>query len=311
VAYRFKPDRPVDEEVRRIAAKQLTLALDHLVAIGDPAKDAALHEARRHVKKVRALIRLVRPALGTSYRKANRSLRRVNRQLSPIADGEAVLATLARLGERSPVALSPMIEVLRGTLTARRAAIDRHTKADRVLQSCTSLLKAERSRVNSWRLSHGGRRAVADGLRKTARAARHRMSRAHAHPTAKNYHAWRRRVKDLWFQLRLLERRCGGELAAWQHQLEALDGHLGEYHNCALLRSVLTTEKSLGRLDTAKVLRELRRYQAELRANAERIGADVFSERRRFFVARVERAWRRTARAKPAGSSGRAWPRAV
>jgi len=308
VAYRFKVDRPVDEEVRRIAGKQLALALEHLGAIGDVEKDKALHEARRHVKKVRALIRLVRPALGASYRKSNKALRRVNRLLSPIADGEAVLDTLTRLETRSAAELSTAVGALREALLARRAAIDRRAKADRVLQSCTSALKAEQARITAWRLTPRGHRAVTGGLGKTVRAARRGMARAVAHPTAGNYHAWRRRVKDHWFQLRLLERRCGGDLVARQQLLETLDGHLGEYHNCVLLQSVLARATNLGRPDTARLLRALRRYQTELRVEAARLGADTYGERPRQFVTRVERAWRSTSRStsrsKEAGRSG-------
>jgi CHAD domain-containing protein len=303
VAYRFKLDQSVDDEVRRIAAKQLMLALEHLGAIGDLKKDAALHEARRHVKKVRALLRLVRPALGKSYRKSNRTLRRVNRLLSPIADGEAVLGTLARLERRSAADLSTGVSTLRNSLLARRAAIDRRAKARRVLQLCSSALKAELDRVPEWRLRHRGRRAVTGGLRKSVRAARRARSRTNARPTAGNFHAWRRRVKDHWFQLRLLERRCGGELVACQRLLETLDGHLGEYHNCALLQAVLTKEQTLGRRETAGLLRALRRYQLELRGEAARVAAEVYDERPREFVRLVERAWRSVSRAKEAGSS--------
>ena len=118
MSYRFKVDRPVDDEVRRIAGLQLTLAVERLGAIDNLEKDAAIHEARRHVKKVRALIRLVRPGIAGSYRRSNKALRRVNRLLSPIADGEAVLGTLARLEKRSPAELSTAMGALRNALSA-------------------------------------------------------------------------------------------------------------------------------------------------------------------------------------------------
>jgi CHAD domain-containing protein len=310
VAYRFKVGQAVDDEVRRIADKQLTLAMAHLGAIGDLKKDAALHQARRHVKKVRALLRLVRPALGTSYRKSNMTLRRVNRLLSPIADGEAVLGTLARLEQRSAADLSTAVSALRDALLARRVAIDRRAKAHRVLQLCSSALHAELSRVSEWRLTRRGRHAVTAGLRKTVRAARRAMARTKLHPTAGNYHRWRRRVKDHWFQLRLLERRCGGELLTRQRRLETLDGHLGEYHNCALLQSVLAKEQTLGRLETAQLLRALRRYEAELRGEAARVAAEVYDERPRQLLRVVERAWR-SARRSEGERSSRSCARAV
>jgi hypothetical protein len=137
------------------------------------------------------------------------------------------------------------------------------------------------------------------------------MTLALAHPTVDHYHAWRRRVKDHWFQTRLLDGRCGGELVAIERGLEALDGCLGEYHNCALLQHALITEALLPREDTARTLRVVRRYERELRRQAEHLGAQMYSETPRAFVARVKRLWR-SAKDAPLSAPMRAsWPRAA
>ena len=89
--YVFRQGRSVESEVRRIADKQLTLAIAQMRNTGDRQSDEAVHEARRHVKKVRALLRLIRPGIGGLYRSSNKRLRKVSRLLAPIADGEAVV----------------------------------------------------------------------------------------------------------------------------------------------------------------------------------------------------------------------------
>ena len=61
--YRLKPHKPIQGQVRRIAVKQFDLAAAALGGRGGPAS-GAIHEARKHIKKVRALLRLVRPAIG-------------------------------------------------------------------------------------------------------------------------------------------------------------------------------------------------------------------------------------------------------
>jgi hypothetical protein len=118
------------------------------------------------------------------------------------------------------------------------------------------------------------------------------MAVARAHPTAEHYHAWRRRVKDHWFQVRLLEGRCGDRLLGDERRLETLDGHLGEYHDCALLETVLVAGTALPPDDASHMLRLLKRYQLGLRQKAQSQGAQIYSETPRQFVKHVERAWR-------------------
>ena len=68
MGFRLKPDQAVSSEVRRIVLRQLDLAASELVSVGDPESDEAVHDARRRVKKIRAIIRLVRPVLAKPYR---------------------------------------------------------------------------------------------------------------------------------------------------------------------------------------------------------------------------------------------------
>jgi predicted secreted Zn-dependent protease len=67
MAFRLKPGRSVASEIRRIVLRQIEAATVGLKAIGDPESDEAVHDARRRVKKIRAVIRLVRPAQATRY----------------------------------------------------------------------------------------------------------------------------------------------------------------------------------------------------------------------------------------------------
>ena len=309
--FRLRPSRSVESEVRRIADGQLRHAIEALRGVGDREKDDSLHKARRHVKKIRALIRLLSPAL-PAYRPVNKRLRRVGRMLAPVADGVAVVDTLTRLAERYPRELPrATLTAMRKGLVRRRARVDRQAAADHVLETAASLLRAERVHTRTWRLKRHGFRAVAAGLERSARAARRAMAGAIAHPTSDSYHAWRRRTKDHWFQVRVIEGRCGDELIAWQRGLEALDGCLGEYHNCVLLEQVLMTDAMVAREQIALSIRLLRRYQHDLRREAKNLAAQVYTERPRQFVNRVRRLWRSAKDAAPHADSKPVWLRAA
>lgn len=98
MAFRMRPDQPIEAECRRIADKQLQLAITGLEAAGGVDGDQRAHTARRHVKKIRALIRLVEPRLESGERHTQHGLRQASRGLATIADGEALLATITTIG---------------------------------------------------------------------------------------------------------------------------------------------------------------------------------------------------------------------
>jgi CHAD domain-containing protein len=293
VGFRLKPDEPVATEVKRIIARQFERAVTELRSIGNPRSDAAVHRARRRVKKIRAALRLVRSALGGTFGPLDKRLRRSAQLLAPVADGQGVVEALDRLAEkyRDDFA-SAALASFRAGLLEREMRADRQAKVHRVLQTVSTILREERTQVNGWRLKRAGFQPIGEGLELTCRRARQAMAAATTHPTAENFHVWRRRVKDHWFQVRLIESRCGNRLVAYERRLEALDDCLGEYHNFALMRTILSAEMTVSRDETARRLRIIRRYQGELRRQARALGARIYNEKPRHFVRRVHALWR-------------------
>jgi hypothetical protein len=308
MGYRLHPGQPIKDEVRRIAVRQLEQAIAGLRTVGDTEGDEAVHTARRHIKKIRALTRLVRPALGKRYGAVNERLRTVSRLLAPIADGQAVVDTLAHIAERYGDQLPAEVHSeIRATLLRRESMADEQAVLDHALDTAAALLRAERDGVSRWKLHETGFRAIAPGLERSVRAERDAMARALSGSRSAAYHTWRQRVKDQWLHMRLLDARCGGSLALDERRLEELDGCLGEYHNCAILRDVLTSDSSLPRDDAARCLRLLRRYERELRTKARTLGAQVHAETPRHFVKRVRRLWRAARRRPDQPERGTPW----
>jgi hypothetical protein len=148
MAFRLKPGRSVASEIRRIVLRQIEAATDGLKAIGDPESDEAVHDARRRVKKIRAIIRLVRPALGKPSRAVDKDLRDVSRLLAPVADGQGIIATLDALGRRYDRLLpKQLLASIRTRLIDRGSQTDRQADSDHVLQAAAGTLRVERRRV--------------------------------------------------------------------------------------------------------------------------------------------------------------------
>ena len=291
MAFRLKTGEAVSSDIRRIVLQQLDRATSELTAIGDPESDQAIHDARRRVKKIRAIIRLVRPVLDKAHR-ADPQLRRVSKLLAPVADGQGVIDTLNVLLKRYRRELPrKTAAAIREGLIDRSRQIDSKAHKDGVLEKAQTTLREERRRVKRWRLSAEGFHALAPGLRASVRRARFAMMNACLRPTAQHHHTWRRHVKNHWFHVRLLGARCGYRLVPYQRQLEALDGILGEYHNLVLLHEVLVSDSTLSQLEITRCLRIVQRYQAELRRQAQMLGIRIYSEKPRRFVRRVRELW--------------------
>ncbi len=292
MAFRMDPNQAMETEARRIADKQLQLAIAGLGAADGADGDRRIHTARRHVKKLRALIHLVEPRVEQERRHGQRRLRRASRLLAPVADSEALVRTLDALCCRYPDALPPAVQTeLRAVLGRREREVRRRVDFRRLRLKVAGQLAAEQVRVRTWQLGGAGVDAVAAGVRRSVRRGRRSMRRALARPTTRRYSTWRRRVKELWFQLRLIEGCTGGRLIEDQRRLEQLDGVLGEAHNCALLCDALVAGALHSRADTAHCLRIVRRYRADLRREARAVAPLVHGVPPRAYSARVARCW--------------------
>src|SRR3954471_24540286 len=97
-AFRIAPGEPVPDEVRRLAIGRIDDALDELRGVSDSSRAEAVHEARKDLKKLRALLRLARGELGErTFARENACFRDAASELGGARDADAMLETLGGL----------------------------------------------------------------------------------------------------------------------------------------------------------------------------------------------------------------------
>lgn len=291
MAYGLRPERPVGAELRRAVRKQLTAAIAELTGPRG-ANEATVHEARRRIKKVRAALRLCRDVPGSDFRQANRRMRRVSRRLAPIADCEATGRAFDALAAAHLQALAPeALAAVRQYLQNALAVAEVRAAADQMIPHVTRRLRHERQRVATWRRAGDGFVCVEPGLARTVRRSRAAMTHAKAHETRRRYHAWRRRVKDHWLQMRLIGPRCADSLAADIVRLDQLDELLGQAHDLSLLATALMAGEPVGRRDDAALLRLVHRELWRCRRAALAVGERTYADADEVIVAYVADRW--------------------
>src|SRR5262249_59732979 len=76
MSFQLRPGEPLRKTTRRIVRKQIDAALEELTGANKGPRDEAVHEARKSLKRVRAVLRLVRPVIGEkAYRRENTCFR--------------------------------------------------------------------------------------------------------------------------------------------------------------------------------------------------------------------------------------------
>lgn len=293
MAYRIEDDEQVQAGLRRCAREQLSVAIAN---VGDLEREPtkALHDARKAIKRERSLLRLARPGLtGRDRRRENRRLRDAGRRLSAGRDADVLLATLDDLSDRYAGQFPKRtLDSVRDRFVEDRDLARQMLTGSGVSGEVTDELRAVRSRVDELELHKDGWSAVRGGLERSYRRGRRDRDRARRAPTPEALHQWRKRSKDLWYQLRLLERAAPGTMAGQAKDAHRLSDRLGELHDLYVLRDTLGRVGREIPVDLEPLLGVIEHRVAELQTEALVIGDRVYAEAPKRFERRVHRYWK-------------------
>src|SRR5262249_4976821 len=99
---------------------------------------------------------------------------------------------------------------------------------DRSLEKVAAALTSARRRLKEWTVAGNGGAVLKRGLKRAYRKGGEGLAQVLDEPTGENFHEWRKRVKDLGYQLQILRPtgpRLMGELV---QQAEDLGVSLGD-----------------------------------------------------------------------------------
>ncbi len=294
MAFHLKQGDSVPDGVRRVMREELQSAAQQLSTADPGRRDEAIHEARKSVKKIRAVLRLVRGDLGEIYGIENVRLRDLGRKLSEFRDAGAMLETFDALRARFREELGPMtLRAVRSRLVKDKNEHAQAADVERVLAGCAASLRGTTRRLRSWPVIHDGFNAIGPGFEATFRRGRKAMERARKSGSDPDFHEWRKAAKYHWYHIRLLERSWTDVLQAYEKSLRDLETRLGDDHNLVVLRDrIQANPAAYGSLrTTATALDLVARYQKELRAEALALGERIYDEKPAYFRHHMHGVW--------------------
>ena len=156
----------------------------------------------------------------------------------PARDGAVYQKTLDNLLEAYEMTLeadafSDLQTSLSNLYSVRLGKLIEH---EEILHNLVNELKKSHTRLQQLALQETGWSAIAPNLHRIYRQGRERFYTAYDEGSDTAFHEWRKRVKDLWYDTRLLKRLWPPVMDAFEDEAHRLSSLLGDSHDIAELR---------------------------------------------------------------------------
>lgn len=287
MAYRLKPrSEHVEEGVRRIAGEEFA-RMAEIIADTELPACRQIHEVRKCTKRLRSLIRLIRPMLDGAAME-NAALRDAARNLSDARDSSAILDSLQRLK------LSPEMLAVAQTALAEKADTSEKTEASiKLLKAFGREMRSGAKRAGAWGLKAEGFDALKPGLKRSYRKLKRDFTEAVRTGEEETIHSWRKSAKSHWHHALLLSSICPDALDGHARMASRLSESLGDWRDSGLLIAALKAlpEDRLDKDILKTVQRAAIRDQKKLLKKAERLSRLLTAEKPAALAARWAAYW--------------------
>jgi CHAD domain-containing protein len=204
--------------------------------VTEPSLDPnhAVHQSRKKIKRLRALLRLLRPHLGRVFKDENQALRETAQRLTSAREAAAAIEAVEQLEVEQRGGISPE------RFAAARADLTPHAPADRagvseLLAGAAAAIQASRQRLQELELPRRGWKLVGRGFKDDYRRARQALASAAEHGSAEAFHELRKAVKTHQHELQLFEPAWPEQIEPRRRALGELAELLGHHHDLTLL----------------------------------------------------------------------------
>jgi CHAD domain-containing protein len=274
-----------------------------VVAESDQDSAERVHSARKHLKRWRALERLLPQKTRAKLQRETHTVRLVSRSLGKVRDPVAQAESWAELTSgRECSDGAPGVTQLLDARIAQRADPSR---VQRRLRRAAQLLA--RAAARSTELLASGVEdedravgALLRGLARSYRKARKQLQRALAYPNTEQLHALRRATKAHQYQLQFLELIWQKPLKAQRKQAQRVTDKLGTERDLSAITRLLRADADVHPYAWFGLLQRLKQKRARLSEQAFDTARFVFAERPRAFRARILSYVRASGQTQPA-----------
>jgi CHAD domain-containing protein len=263
-------------------------ARDAVAAIDKGSASAAVHAARKALRRARAVLGLVGGVLPGSERRAVKAaLQEARRALSTVRDHAVAPETLAQMAlddeDRATAnrVLANAAEAMPAVAEIKQLLAESAARAAAQAEALQAALPHD----VKWDTVSSGVHATYGEARRACRAAKRSRSW---------FHAWRRRSKELVYQLELIAHHAGPRLTALRDEVSGATDVLGPAVDLIMVRDFVVTYGQGVAPEAIGRLRDAINYQLDdLMRSARKTAREVFRAKPRKLEKRLTKSVRR------------------
>jgi CHAD domain-containing protein len=276
LAFLFKRSEELPRGVERLLRTEIDAARELLSGPSERSLDYRVHEARKALKRLRALLALVKgSAPDATLERLRELLRTASHALAELRSSAALAEAFRALVADQPMLLeAPLRQAIDAALT--RPLVD-ESAASAALGSAVESLSRARDTARVLMVSGKGWGAIERGFRETYARARRDLRRAQRSSGAEHLHEFRKHEKRHLYQLSLFEKAWPRLIRAERKELDKLGELLGDHHDLCLLLPELE-RRGLARLDLGPLVKLTEQRMLELEKRIGFRGKRLFSE---------------------------------
>ena len=264
-------------------------------SLKDCEQPEAIHSVRKQIKQVRGLLQLVRPSLKKKARhRLAKRLRQAAHHLAPMRDAQVNATALNSLTRHCKQQVAPAtFRNLKVLLETRLEVEAKHFNKTSQPGKVKKLFRRLGREVREVKVSGKSWKVIEPGLKDTYSNGLMGLRTARRRPSSENLHEWRKRAKDLWYQVRFLRGIWPEQMDAVANELRQLTEALGDGHDLEMLHQSVCRQDRSGASEKGLQLlaRLIKQRQAELRTSALELGAHFYSEKSGSFCQRLRSYW--------------------
>jgi len=292
MSYLLENNETLSFGLKRIVLELIDKSVFNL-AKGNGSFNEDVHDTRKNFKKVRTVQRLIRSDIGEeSFQIENSFYRDAGRTLSDLRDSTVLILTFDKLLKNSELEMSNFdFSVFKNFLIEKQKTIRiAKSKKSAVINSLSTDLLLARSRVFDWPLSGDNFKLIKKNLQMIYEQGQKCMYAVFSEAIKENVHEWRKRVKDLWYSMRILSNLWPEIMSPLVFLLGKLSDALGDANDLFLLKERIISNQSKFKDDqhTRELINFIDRRIIDLLREARSIGRKVYSEDPKFFVGRMQ-----------------------
>jgi len=285
---KLRESRNVGKGLKRIFCEQIDFALE---LCRHPAKQrgVTVHEVRKHLKKLRAAMRLAVGEVGKNcHAREDRCVRQIGKLVSDLRDAQVRLQTFIELRDQATKSLGRQ----RLARTEELLLLERESFSAAFAgwqSKAIPQLERVKARLLSWPLEGLTWKQICGVVGKIYKRGQRGLAKTIDDQEAENFHAWRKRVKDIWYQLRILQPLNRVVLEQIAHDAEVLGELLGREHDLDFLLARLEKEGGDETLagELAQLQKLIDKRCRRLRRDALELGRRFYAEPAKAFAKRI------------------------